>query len=71
MPKAEPGGWGENKTERISALVTPTAKSNLEERAKLEGVALGELLERIARGQIPVGMLPEVQKRLLGELLAS
>ncbi len=70
MPKAEPGGWGENKTERIAALVTQTAKTRLMEQAAAAGLSLGEFLERLARGQVAIE-LPNRQKQLLGEWLPN
>ncbi|NJN89532.1 MAG: GIY-YIG nuclease family protein [Leptolyngbyaceae cyanobacterium SL_5_14] len=39
----------ERKTERISALVTPTCKRLLIEQASALGISLGEYLERIGR----------------------
>lgn len=70
MSKANPGAHGENKTERISALVTPTAKERLSAQAQSMNISLGELLERIARGQVPA-YLSEQEKQLVGESLAS
>lgn len=70
MPKAESGNWGENKTERISALVTQTAKTLLMEQAAAAGVSLGEFLERLARGQVAIDLSTH-QQQMLGELLPN
>ncbi|MGB3495313.1 MAG: hypothetical protein WBA57_21460 [Elainellaceae cyanobacterium] len=64
MPKSRHSQRGEQKTESLTIRMTPTAKRGLQAKAHLMGISIADLIEQIARGDIP-------SMALSGELLAS
>jgi hypothetical protein len=52
MPKTKHNQYGQKKTDLLRARLTPDGKRGLERLAEQHGVSVGELLERVGRGQL-------------------
>lgn len=68
--RAKRGEYGENK-DRVNFMLTPTALTNLNQRAEDLGISRSELVERFARGQVDLSPLTTEQAELQGELQAN
>lgn len=71
-PKGVPLDWDEMKAKR-TIMLTKTAWANIEVQSEILGISKSELIERIARGIIPIdtGAFTAEDKLDLGEDLAS
>lgn len=57
--------WDESKSEVVSVKLTPTGKRLLGEKAKSYGLSKGEFIERVARGEIELNEIEEIEKMTL------
>lgn len=53
--KGIPEDWDEPKTEKLTLQMTPTGRRLIGEIAQKFNISISELVERIARGVIPLG----------------
>ena len=69
MPKTKHKQHGEVR-KSAGIAVTPTALKGLDVQAELLGISRSDLVERIGRGEIPLGSYEQLQA-ILGECLPS